>query len=105
MRSGHGEIIQTCPVSLPDPRIDFIQYTDGTVNNWERIERPAVFIEKAHVTHFTFAVLDIPKEENKGHDLYCSKVILVPFDGAAMDRDPTEIVKQEKAAAQAAGGK
>jgi hypothetical protein len=31
-------------------------------------------------------------------------VIVVPFDGAAMDRDLAEIVKQEKAA-HAAGGK
>ena len=85
-----------------DPTTDFIRYTDGTVNHWEKIERPAVFIQNGHVTHFTFAVIDIPKEQNKGNDRHGSKVIVVPFDGAAMDRDLAEIVKQEKAAAQAA---
>ena len=87
-----------------DPTTDFIRYADGTVNHWEKIERPAVFIENGHVTHFTFAVIDIPKEENKGNDRHGSKVIVVPFDGAAMDRDLSGIVKQEKSAAQAAGG-
>ena len=64
-----------------------------------------MFIENGHITHFTFAVIDIPKEENKGNDRHGSKVIVVPFDGAAMDRDLAEIVKREKAAAQPAGGK
>ena len=62
-------------------------------------------MKDGHVTHFTFAAIDIPKEQNKGNDQHGSKVIVVPFDGAAMDRDLAEIVKQEKAAAQAAGGK
>jgi hypothetical protein len=70
-----------------DPTIDFIRYTDGTINHWEKIERPSVFLENGHVTHFTFAVIDIPKEQNKGNDGHGSKVIVVPFDGAAMDRD------------------
>ena len=87
-----------------DPTTDFIRYADGTVNHWEKIERPAVFIENGHVTHFTFAVIDIPKEQNKGNDQHGSKVIVVPFDGAAMDRDLAGI-GQEKAAAQPAGGK
>ena len=88
-----------------DPTTDFIRYTDGTVNHWEKIERPAVFIENGHVTHFTFAAIDIPKEQNMGNDRHGSKVIVVPFDGAAMDRDLAEIAKHEKAAAQAGGGK
>ena len=86
-----------------DPTIDFIRYTDGTVNRWEKIERPAVFIENGHVTHFTFAVIDIPKEQNKGNDRHGSKVIVVPFDGAGMDRDLAEVVKREKAASHEAG--
>lgn len=81
-----------------DPTTDFLRYTDGTVNHWEKIERPAVFLQDGHVTHFTFAVIDIPKEQNKGNDGHGSKVIVVPFDGAAMDRDLAEVVKQEKAA-------
>ncbi len=88
-----------------DPTTDFIRYTDGTVNHWEKIERPGILLKNGHVTHFTFAVIDIPKEQNKGNDRHGSKVIVVPFDGAAMDRDLAEIVKQEKANSQGAGGK
>jgi hypothetical protein len=88
-----------------DPTTDFIRYTDGTVNHWEKIERPGVLLKDGHVTHFTFAAIDIPKEQNEGNDRHGSKVIVVPFDGAAMDRDLAEIVKRENAASQPAGGK
>jgi hypothetical protein len=81
-----------------DPTTDFIRYTDGTVNHWEKLERPSVLLQNGHVTHFTFAAIDIPKEQNKGDDHHGSKVIVVPFDGAAMDRDLAEVIKQEKAA-------
>ncbi len=70
-----------------DPTKDFVRYADGTVNYWEKIERPGVLMENGHVTHFTFAVLDVPKEQEKGNDTHGSKVIVVPFDGAALDRD------------------
>jgi hypothetical protein len=70
-----------------DPITDFLRYTDGTVNHWDKIERPAVFLENGHVTHFTFAVLDVPKDDENGNDNHGSKVIVVPFDGAALDRD------------------
>ena len=70
-----------------DPTTNFVRYTDGTVNHWFKMERPGVFIENGHVTHFTFAVVDIDKESivaNSGHD---SKVIVVPFDGVTFDAD------------------
>ncbi len=70
-----------------DPTTDFLRYTDGTVNHWDKIERPAVFLENGHVTHFTFAVIDVPKDDEVGNDRHGSKVIVVPFDGAALDRD------------------
>ena len=70
-----------------DPTADFLRYTDGTVNHWNKIERPNVLIEDGHVTHFTFAVIDVPKEQEKPNDNHGSKVIVVPFDGAALDRD------------------
>ena len=81
-----------------DPTTDFLRYTDGTINHWEKIERPAVLLKDGHVTHFTFAVIDVPKEQELGTDRHGSKVIVVPFDGAAMDRDLAEIVKQENVA-------
>ena len=70
-----------------DPTRDFVRYTDGTVNRWEKLERPGVLIENGHVTHVTLAVLDVPKEQEKGNDNHGSKVIVIPFDGAALDRD------------------
>lgn len=70
-----------------DPTTNFLRYTDGTVNHWEKIERPGVLLENGHVTHFTFAVLDVPKNEERGNDTHGSKIVVVPFDGAALDRD------------------
>ncbi len=70
-----------------DPTSDFLRYTDGTVNHWDKIERPNVYLEKGHVVYFTFAVIDIPKEQDHGGEPHGSKVIVVPFDGAALDRD------------------
>jgi lysophospholipase L1-like esterase len=79
-----------------DPTTDFLRYTDGTVNHWNKIERPGVLMENGHVTHFTFAVLDVPKEQEKGNDSHGSKIIVVPFDGAAMDRDMQNLSTQSK---------
>ncbi len=76
-----------------DPTKDFVRYTDGTVNHWEKIERPGVHLEDGHVTHFTFAVLDVPKNEERGNDTHGSKVIVVPFDGVAFDRDMQKLAK------------
>jgi hypothetical protein len=70
-----------------DPTRDFARYTDGTVNHWEKLERPGVWLENGHVVAVTLAVLDVPKEQEKGNDNHGSKVIVLPFDGAAMDRD------------------
>jgi hypothetical protein len=70
-----------------DPRRDFVRYTDGTVNRWTKLERPGVILENGHVTHFTFAVIDSEKDDDKGGDNHGSKVIVVPFDGEAFDRD------------------
>lgn len=70
-----------------DPRTACIRYTDGTVNHWHKMERPGVVIENGHVVALSLAVMDTPKNEQKGNDGHGSKIIVVPFDGAAMDRD------------------
>jgi hypothetical protein len=70
-----------------DPTVDFIRYTDGTVNRWNKIERPSVIMKDGHVAYFTFAIIDVPKDKEKGNDRHGSKVIIVPFDGEALDRD------------------
>jgi hypothetical protein len=70
-----------------DPTRDFVRYTDGTVNHWNKLERPGVLIEKGHVTAVTLAVIDVAKDQENGNDTHGSKVIVIPFDGAAMDKD------------------
>jgi hypothetical protein len=74
-----------CIAYQPDQ--PFVRYTDGTVNKWKMMERPGVYIENNEVKAFTFAVIDVTKQEERPNDLHGSKVIVVPFDGAAMDRD------------------
>jgi hypothetical protein len=75
------------------PEADFIKYADGTVNHWNKLERPGVLIENGHVTAFTLAVIDVPKEQEKGNDGHGSKVIVIPFDGEATDRDLADVDK------------
>jgi len=70
-----------------DPTTDFCRYTDGTVNHWHKMERPGVYMENGHVLAVTLAVLDTPKESQTGNNGHGSKIIVVPFDGAALDRD------------------
>jgi hypothetical protein len=71
-----------------DPRIAFIRYTDGTVNKWNKLERPGIVMdENGHVSHFTFAALDVDKGNDKGNDLHNSKIVVVPFDGVSFDKD------------------
>lgn len=70
-----------------DPTKDFVRYTDGTVNHWFKMERPGVLVENGHVTAVTLAVLDVEKNLELGNDIHGSKVLVIPFDGAALDRD------------------
>jgi hypothetical protein len=71
-----------------DPTKDFVRYTDGTVNHWYKMERPGVYLDdQGHVGAVSLAVIDIPKEQENGNDNHGSKIVVIPFDGAAMDRD------------------
>jgi len=74
-----------------EPGADFIRYTNGTVNHWNKLERPGVVLEKGHVVALTFAVIDVPKEEQTPNSPHGSKVIVVPFDGARLDKDLSKI--------------
>ena len=73
--------------SAYNPDIPFVRYTDGTLNKWSLMERPAPYIENGVVKAFTFAVLDVPKAQEKGNDIHGSKVIVVPFDGDQFNND------------------
>jgi hypothetical protein len=70
-----------------DPTKDFIRYTDGTVNHWNKLERPSVYLENGHIVAVTLAVIDVAKEQENGNDGHGSKIVVIPFDGAAMDQD------------------
>jgi hypothetical protein len=80
-----------------DPVTDFVRYTDGTVNHWNKMERPGVYLENGHVAAVTLASIDIPKDQDRGNEPHGSKVIVIPFDGAALDRDLAKIVATEAA--------
>jgi hypothetical protein len=73
-----------------DPRMakQLFSTTDGTVSNWYKMERPGVIMENDHITHFTFAVSDVDKNNqipaNSNHG---SKVLVMAFDGVAFDAE------------------
>ena len=73
-----------------DPRYaqQIFSYTDGTVNHWYKMERPQVLVQNGLITHVTFAVADVNKDNQipAGSD-HGSKVIVVPFDGVSFDKD------------------
>jgi len=69
------------------PSQNFVRYTDGTTNHWAKLERPGIYLEDGHVAAVTLAVIDVEKDQENGNDGHGSKVIVLPFDGKAMDRD------------------
>jgi MYXO-CTERM domain-containing protein len=66
----------------------FSYANDTTVNKWYKMERPGVVMDNGHITHFTFAVADVDKNNqipaNSNHG---SKVVVLPFDGIGFDAD------------------
>jgi hypothetical protein len=80
-----------------DPREAIVRYADGngkaegkadgTVNHWNKLERPSVYLENGHVAAVTLAAIDVEKNQDKGNDNHGSKVLVLPFDGEALDRD------------------
>ena len=70
-----------------DATRDFVRYEDGTVNRWHKLERMSVLMTAGHISAITLAVIDVGKNDSLGNDHHGSKVIVIPFDGAALDRD------------------
>jgi len=73
-----------------DPRYaqQIFSYTDGTVDHWYKMERPNVLVENGLVTHVTFAVSDVDKNNQiPAGTNHGSKVIVVAFDGVTFDKD------------------
>ena len=74
------------------PNENFLVYEDGTENNWTKLERPNIYVEDGTIKAFTFAVIDVEKEQDFGNDSHGSKIIVVPFDGEALDEfDKTDV--------------
>lgn len=59
----------------------FIEYGDGTVNIWNKLERPQIYMENGHIKYFAFTAFDADKDLDAGGDNHGSKIIFVPFDG------------------------
>jgi hypothetical protein len=75
-----------------DPTANFLRYTNGTVNHWNKLERANVYVENGHVVAMTLAAIDVPKDQDLGNDKHGSKVIIVPFDGISLDGEsPTSV--------------
>ena len=73
-----------------DPRYaqQIFSYTDGTVDHWYKMERPNVLVENDIITHVTFAVSDVDKNNQiSAGTNHGSKVIVVPFDGVSFNAD------------------
>jgi len=87
-----------------DPTADFVRYADGTVNHWNKMERPGVYIENGHVAAVTLASIDIPKEQDHGNMPHGSKVLVIPFDGAAFDADMQKLASATQPAASTPHG-
>jgi hypothetical protein len=68
-----------------DPTTNMIRYTNGTLNHWYKLERPSVYMENNHIVAMTFCVINVEKTSDLGNDQNGSKIIVVPFDGAALD--------------------
>lgn len=68
------------------PEADFLRYTDGTVNNWNKIERPYAYVEDGELKAFTLAVIDSSKDKDRGNDTHGSKIIVVPFNSEKLNK-------------------
>ncbi len=59
-----------------------------TCNQWYKMERPGVVLENGHVTHVTWAVADVDKDNQiPGNSNHGSKIVVIPFDGVTFDAD------------------
>ncbi len=59
---------------------DFTTYEDGTVNHWDKLERPHVIQDEyGRATHLSLAVIDIDKDIDYGADNHNSKNLIIPL--------------------------
>jgi hypothetical protein len=59
---------------------DVVRHPDGSKEGWHKIERPKVRQDKyGRATHICFAVIDSPKDQDKGGDIHSSKSVVLPL--------------------------
>lgn len=66
------------------PYQNFLSYEDGTENNWTKLERPNVYIEGGELKAMLLSVINVEKTNDRADDQNGSKIIVTPFDGAAL---------------------
>lgn len=75
---------------------NIFKYTNGQVNKWDTVQRMTVYVEDGHPSHFLFSVIDVHKGQDRPNDKHGSKIIVIPFNGKAFDRDMRKLVKKEE---------
>lgn len=79
---------QSSEVSTATPQKTFLNYfLPAPPPGGKKAERPSVYIENGRFAAMTLAVIDVEKEQDRGGGGHGCKVIRVPFDGQALDRD------------------
>jgi hypothetical protein len=59
---------------------DVVRHPDGSKEGWHKIERPKVRRDPyGRATHIGFAVIDCPKDQDKGGDIHSSKAVVLPL--------------------------
>ncbi len=79
-----------------DPGVAYTEnaekYTDGTVVNWYKAERPKIVQDRyGRATQLALAMIDVVKKQDKGNDNHSSKHITLPI----IVEGRTEILNQE----------
>lgn len=71
------------------------KHTDNSVENWYTVQRLTVYIENNEVKAFNFSVIDVHKGQDGANDENGSKIMVVPFDGKAFEKNIRKIVDDE----------
>ncbi len=77
---------------------EIFRYADGVRNRWSTVQRPTVYTEDGLVKCFNFSVIDVHKGRDRGDDDHGSKIVIVPFDGAAFNKHIRAVVEKENRA-------
>lgn len=81
---------------LPDNYMAYIpgvtRYENGTSTLWFKLERPMILKQDGRATHLYLAVVDVPKDRDRGGDMHNSKTVALPLQPTGTDRHPDRTV-------------